>query len=92
MKINSTTLKAIENSYKVQSSNTYSKNKIEKTSDRVELSQTSKYLSKIILCDEKIDTKKVNEIKSKIELGTYNVDSKSIAMKIIGSIKGDNDK
>lgn len=89
MKINTSNFKIIENAYKLQSSNTYAKNKVETKNDRVEFSQTAKYLSNISTREEKIDEKKINEIKNKIESGTYKIDSKTIARKILEDIKGE---
>lgn len=89
MKINFLNINSIQNTYKTQSLNKYSDNKINKSNDRVELSQTAKYLSKLSSEDEMIDEKKINEIKSRIESGTYNVDSKTIAKKILENIRGE---
>lgn len=89
MKINFINVKCVENTYKNQSLNKYSDIKINKGNDRVELSQTAKYLSEVSQSNEKIDEKKVNDIKKRIESGTYNVDSKTIAKKILENIRGD---
>ncbi|MCS7180223.1 MAG: flagellar biosynthesis anti-sigma factor FlgM [bacterium] len=54
--------------------------------DKVEISQESKVLSKmkeILKEEEKIDEKKINEIKEKIEKKEYNVDVRSIVEKLI---------
>lgn len=57
--------------------------------DKVTISEDAKYLSKLNMKDENINIDKVNEIKNKIKLGTYNVNSRAIAKKIIGSLKGE---
>lgn len=89
MKVSFINIKGVENTYKTQSLNKYSNSKINKSNDRVELSETARYLSKVSESNVKIDDKKINEIKKRIESGTYNIDSKTIAKKILENIKGD---
>ena len=76
--------------------NTYKTNKAEvkpmdnKKSDTVEISDLGKYLNKINNKDqEDINMDKVNDIKRRIESGTYRVDSNELAKKIIEKTKGD---
>lgn len=57
--------------------------------DKVIISERAKYLSKINAEAENIDIDKINEIKNKIKSGTYNIDSKDLAKKIVESIKGE---
>lgn len=57
--------------------------------DKVEISEEAKYLSKINSDNENINVDKINEIKKKIQEGTYNVSSRNIAQKIMNVIKGD---
>lgn len=57
--------------------------------DKVEISDLGKYLNKVSTNKEEIDINKVNDIKKRIENGTYKVDSKDLAKKIIETTKGD---
>lgn len=57
--------------------------------DKVVISEDAKYLSKINDNSESINIEKVNEIKKKVNQGTYNISSRNIAKKIIDDIKGD---
>lgn len=57
--------------------------------DKVTISEDAKYLSKMNSDNENLDIDKINEIKSRIKQGTYNVNSKAVAKKIIEAIKGE---
>ncbi|MGG7096717.1 flagellar biosynthesis anti-sigma factor FlgM [Clostridium sardiniense] len=57
--------------------------------DKVEISDTAKYLNKIVSDNENIDIDKINEIRNRINQGTYSVDSKDLAKKMIEVIKGE---
>ena len=57
--------------------------------DKITISEDAKYLSKITSEDENIDINKINEIRNKIKSGTYVVDSRKVAEKIMESIKGE---
>lgn len=89
MKINSINTNNIINAYSKQKQyvKTDTVNKVFK--DKVEISESAKYLSKINSDNENINIDKVNEIKRKIKDGSYNINSRDIAQKIINSIKGD---
>jgi negative regulator of flagellin synthesis FlgM len=69
--------------------NIYKANKIEvkpvinKKTDVIEISELGKYLNKVNTNKEEINVDKVKELKQKIENGTYKVDSKDLAKKII---------
>lgn len=86
MKINSTNLDSIINTYNKQKNlNTVGQTeKVKK--DEIVLSDSAKYLSKIK--EEKMDMGKINDIKSKVKNGTYNPSSEDIAKKILESMKG----
>lgn len=87
MKINSTNLNGLYKSYKSQS---YESNTIKNSNnyeDKIILSDTGKYISKINEKYEEINTEKINEIKEKIKSGTYNLNSGDIAKKIIEKMK-----
>lgn len=89
MKIDSIRNNSVINAYKQQKS--YEKEKVtkNKTKDKVEISDAAKYLNKTTNNNENIDIDKINKIKNRIEKGTYNVDSRSLAKKIIEIIKGE---
>lgn len=57
--------------------------------DKVEISDTAKYLNKIVSDNENIDIDKIDEIRNKIKQGTYSVDSKDLAKKMIEVMKGE---
>lgn len=57
--------------------------------DKVEISDTAKYLNKIVSDNENIDIDKIDEIRNRISQGTYSVDSKDLAKKMIEVIKGE---
>ncbi|MDQ0149887.1 flagellar biosynthesis anti-sigma factor FlgM [Eubacterium multiforme] len=57
--------------------------------DKVEISDAAKYLNKIVNDNENINLDKINDIKNRINNGTYKIDSKKIAKKMIESIKGE---
>ena len=94
MKINSVKFNNIDNIYKAQ------KLEIEKTktnnkSDSIQISDLGKYLNKVNTnkinsSEEDVNMDKVNDIKKRIENGTYSVDSKDLAKKIIEKMEGDN--
>lgn len=89
MKIDSIRNNSIINAYKQQKS--YEKEKITKNKpkDKVEISDAAKYLNKTTKNNENINIDKINKIKNRIEQGTYNVDSRSLAKKIIKITKGE---
>jgi negative regulator of flagellin synthesis FlgM len=78
-------------SYNKISSN--SKQKISKiNSDKIEISSLGKELLKLASEELNIDrSERVNKIKEQINKGTYNIDSKYIAIKMLESTEG-NDK
>ena len=93
MKINPTNLTNVIKHYNNQNENKYScKDMHKKNTDKIEISQDAKYLSKITSSIEEVNLEKINEIKSKLNNGTYKIDSKKIAEKILDSIKGENGK
>ena len=89
MKINNIKFNNIDNIYKTK------KLEVEKTntnnkSDSVQISDLGKYLNKVNTNKEDINMDKVNDIKKRIENGTYSVDSKVLAKKIIEKMEGEN--
>ena len=66
-------------------------NKLEKTevSDRIELSKEARILSGYTIDESLYDnSKKIAEIKNKIQNGTYNVDSKLLSKALVDSMRG----
>lgn len=57
--------------------------------DKVVISGAAKEMNKVSVDCENINLDKVNEIKSRIKQGTYNINSGNIAKKIIEAIKGE---
>lgn len=89
MKINNVSMNKLINLYdRKEQQVTAKKKNIEK--DRIELSEFSKKLSVYEEMDKKdVDReKRIMEIKTQIEKGTYNRDSKLVAQKILDHIKG----
>ena len=89
MKINSVNTNNMINAYSKQKQYVKTENLNKVSKDKVEISEEAKYLSKINSDNENINIDKVNEIKKKIQDGTYNINSRNIAQKIINAIKGD---
>ncbi|MBE6051337.1 MAG: flagellar biosynthesis anti-sigma factor FlgM [Clostridium sp.] len=78
----------IINLYNKNSSKIVNKGKIEKNTDRIEISSIGRSLQDYLLDDINVDnSKKVEEIKNKIANGTYTVDSKLVAQSMIDIIK-----
>lgn len=69
--------------YKTGKINSINGNKKQTKSDSVQISELGKYLSKVNSREENIDMDKVNKLKQKIESGTYKVDSRLLAKKIV---------
>lgn len=87
MNINSVKFRTIENVYKNNKVDT--KPNQNKQSDTLQISDLGKYLNELSSKNKEINIDKVNEIKKRIENGTYNVDSKELAKKIISNMKGE---
>ncbi|HSQ88015.1 flagellar biosynthesis anti-sigma factor FlgM [Romboutsia sp.] len=87
MNISPVKFRNIENIYKANKMEV--KNVDSKRKDTIEISELGKYLNKVNANKEEVDINKINELKRKIENGTYKVDSKALAKKIIDSMKGE---
>lgn len=61
--------------------NNESKNK--NNTDSVQISDLGKYLSKVNSKEEPMNMEKINRLKNEIESGTYKVDSRILAKKIV---------
>lgn len=67
----------------------YSKEQQCSKSDVIEISDAAKHLSSYASCSSvQVSDKKVQELKSQVESGTYNVNAKLVAQKMINIIKG----
>lgn len=82
------------NPYKAISSYSNNRNKItkvdgkQKIEDRIEISKIGKTLNSYSIDEGAIDnSKKVQELKKKIEEGTYNIDAKTTAKSILDAIR-----
>jgi negative regulator of flagellin synthesis FlgM len=76
------------NNYTKSVNNIKTQKPVEKA-DKVEISSIGKHLSSISKnADKDVNIDKVNKIKSMIENGTYNIDSKELAKKILEKTKG----
>lgn len=94
MKINSVKFNNIDNIYKAQKLEVQ-KTKNNNKSDSIQISDLGKYLNKVNTnkinsSEEDVNMHKVNDIKKRIENGTYTVDSKALAKKIIEKMEGEN--
>lgn len=77
------------NLYNKNNNKIVEKEKVVSSKDTIEISKLGKSLNNYAFDDVNVDnTKKIAEIKSQIEKGTYNVDAKLTAQSIIDVIKG----
>lgn len=90
MKINNIKFSNIDNVYKTKKMENENINNKNNKSDSVQISDLGKYLNKVNTNKEDVNMDKVNDIKKRIENGTYSVDSKALAKKIIEKMEGDN--
>lgn len=88
MKINSINFSTpIQSAYKkVQMMEETQTNALQKK-DSIEISEAGKSLSQMKINNESFDEQKVNDIKSRIQNGTYQIDSRQLAQKIISGLK-----
>ena len=77
------------NQYYSKNINKSTNTQIRSQKDKVEISDIGKKLSKMDSLNKEDRDKMVAEIKDKVQNGTYKVDSKLVAKKIIGYIKGE---
>lgn len=89
MNINTVNFKNINNIYKTNKQEIKQQPVQPKPKDTVEISDLGKYLNQVNSSKEEMNMDKVNDIKRRIENGTYNVDSKDLAKKIIQNMKGE---
>lgn len=87
MNINSIRFEKIESIYTSNKQELWQNQKT-KSRDILEISDLGKYLNKVNSGEEKMNLEKINDIKKRIDNGTYRVDSNDLAKKIIESMKG----
>lgn len=92
MKINSIQTNNVINAYGKQRQYAKGEAVSKQIKDKVTISEDAKYLNKITSDTENIDLKKINEIKKKLENGTYSINSREIARKMVESLKGEEKK
>ncbi|CEN23568.1 flagellar biosynthesis anti-sigma factor FlgM [Paraclostridium sordellii] len=83
MKVTNDSKVAFNNIYKMEKVKDHNNYKNKNNADRLELSELGKYLSKVNSKEEVMDMEKVNKLKKQIESGTYKIDSRALAKKII---------
>lgn len=83
MKVNNNTKIAFNNIYKMDKLKNNNESKNKNNTDTLEISDLGKYLSKVNSKEEAMDMEKINRLKKQIESGTYKVDSRALAKKII---------
>lgn len=69
--------------YKMDKLKNNNENKNQNNTDSVQISDLGKYLSKVNSKEEPMDMEKINRLKNEIESGTYKVDSRILAKKIV---------
>lgn len=74
---------AFNSIYKMDKLKNNNENKSKNSSDSVQISELGKYLSKVNSKEETMDIEKINRLKNQIENGTYKVDSRILAKKIL---------
>lgn len=87
MNINSIKFGKIESIYTSNKQELW-QNQKPKNQDILEISDLGKYLNKVNSGEEKMNLEKINDIKKRIENGTYRIDSNDLAKKIIENMKG----
>ena len=78
------------NAYKSNSNKPVDNVKKTKDVDRIEISELGKSLKDYSLNNEIGNTKKIAEIKNKVDSGTYNVDARLTAQSLLNAMKESN--
>lgn len=89
MKVHSVQRNTMINAYNKQRQPLKQGEMIKQNKDKVTISEDAKYLNQINSDNENVNIDKINEIKSRIKQGTYSVNSKAVAKKIIEATKGE---
>lgn len=89
MKVNSVQTNNVINAYGKQKQYAKCEAQSKQIKDKATISNDAKYLNKINSDTENMDMNKVNEIKRKIESGTYSINSKDIVKKMVEASKGE---
>lgn len=77
------------NAYNSNSNKSVDKVNKAKDVDRIEISELGKSLKDYSLTSDISNMKKVMDIKSKVESGTYNVDARLTAKSLLNAMKGE---
>ncbi|MGO1043843.1 flagellar biosynthesis anti-sigma factor FlgM [Clostridioides difficile] len=91
MDIKNVSSNIVVNNYLKSASDVKKVQQVQKTNktDKIELSKFAKEMSSVSnMSDETIKNKKINEIKSALENGTYKVNPDEIAKKMIEDMRG----
>ncbi|SCI97687.1 flagellar biosynthesis anti-sigma factor FlgM [uncultured Clostridium sp.] len=83
MKVSNDVKVAFNNIYKMDKIKNHNNYKNKNNADTLEISELGKYLSKVNSKEESIDMEKISRLKKQIESGTYKVNSRDLAKKII---------
>ncbi len=83
MKVSNDVKIAFNNIYKMDKIKNYNNYKNKNKTDTLEISELGKYLSKVNSKEETMDMEKINKLKKQIESGTYKVNSRDLAKKIV---------
>lgn len=83
MKVSNDVKLAFNNIYKMDKIKNHNNYKNKNNADTLEISELGKYLSKVNSKEESIDMEKINRLKKQIQSGTYKVNSRDLAKKII---------
>jgi len=89
MSINGINSKIYVNIYNSNSNKATTKTNEANKSDRIEISSLGKSLNEYSLNSDIDNTKKVADIKSKVESNTYNIDAKLTAKSLLNAMKED---
>ncbi|MCE5220780.1 MAG: flagellar biosynthesis anti-sigma factor FlgM [Clostridium sp.] len=90
MSINRINRSTYINAYSSNTSKTVDKVNKTKEVDRIEISELGKSLKDYSLSSDIGNTKKVADIKNKVDSGTYNVDARLTAKSLLNAMKGSN--
>lgn len=83
MKITNDKHVVFNNIYKMDKLKNNNESKNKNNTDSIQISDLGKYLSKVNSKEEPMDMEKINRLKNEIESGTYKVDSRILAKKIV---------
>lgn len=83
MKVTNDKYISVNSVYKTEKIKGIIENKKQSKTDSIQISELGKYLSKVSSKEDKMDMEKITKLKQQIENGTYKVDSRLLAKKIV---------